>query len=78
MSTAEALLETVERRRLPDPESCRQIRERAGITQTELAEPLGVTGGAVSRWEAGLRTPRGGMASRYADLLWALERRVRS
>ena len=44
-------------KRLPSPERCRAIRERAGITQALLAEELGVTRQAVSAWEAGRAAP---------------------
>lgn len=45
-------------RRLPEPDVRRLLRERAGLTQKELAEALGVSRPAVSRWESGRRTPR--------------------
>lgn len=35
----------------------RTVRERRGITQTELAAALKVTQGAVSQWEAGKVSP---------------------
>lgn len=37
--------------------SFKKMRERAKLTQVELAELLGVTQSAVSNWEAGLNMP---------------------
>jgi transcriptional regulator with XRE-family HTH domain len=34
------------------------MRKRAGLTQRQLAERLGVTHNTVSRWETGERMPR--------------------
>lgn len=53
----EALERARLRRRLPDPQTRRVLRERAGITQTALAEALGVDRATVSRWESGDREP---------------------
>lgn len=50
------------------PQSARIIREgrqRAGLTQQELAEKLGVTTGTVSRYERGAGFPK-------TDILFAL------
>jgi DNA-binding transcriptional regulator YiaG len=57
------------RRRLPEPVMRRLLRERANVTQAELAEALGVARSTVSRWEAGLRGPRGAHADGYSELL---------
>jgi DNA-binding transcriptional regulator YiaG len=38
-----------------DSEEVKRIRRRLGLTQTELAEALGVRRGAVARWENGAR-----------------------
>ena len=56
-------------RRLPEPAIRRLLRERAGLSQAEIAEALGVTSSAVSRWETGRRMPRGARGSAYAELL---------
>lgn len=37
----------------------RQARERAGLTQVQLAERLGVHGNTISGWERGTQEPRG-------------------
>jgi DNA-binding XRE family transcriptional regulator len=39
------------------PEKLRHHRARLGITQSKLAEILGVSFGAVSKWERGLNLP---------------------
>lgn len=57
------------RRDLPEPLVRRLLRERAHLSQAELAEALGVARSTVSRWEAGLRGPRGVKAAAYSDLL---------
>lgn len=57
------------RARLPEPSLRRLIRERAGLTQEELAEALGVTRAALSRWESGRRNPRAANAIAYVDAL---------
>lgn len=44
-------------------------RERAGITQGELAKRMEVTQGAVSQWESGQTRPRSGTLSKLADIL---------
>lgn len=44
-------------------------RERAGITQGELAKRMEVTQGAVSQWEYGQTKPRSGTLSKLADIL---------
>jgi transcriptional regulator with XRE-family HTH domain len=49
--------------------SARAIREGAGLTVSEVARELGVSAGAVSRWERGQRMPRGDVATRWAALL---------
>jgi DNA-binding transcriptional regulator YiaG len=54
---------------LPDPETRRLIRKRAGLSQAAMAEVLGVCPHAVARWEAGLRHPRGEHLERYGALL---------
>lgn len=57
---------------LPPPTIRREIRARAGVTQGQLAQALGVSPPALSRWEAGTRTPRGEHRIEYAQALQAL------
>jgi DNA-binding transcriptional regulator YiaG len=56
-------------RRLAQTGGARAIREGARLSVSELARELDVTPGTVSRWERGLRTPRGAAAERWAKLL---------
>jgi DNA-binding transcriptional regulator YiaG len=71
--TAREVLELAEARRLLRSGEARDIRLRAGLSQTEVARSVGVTAGAVSRWETGSRRPVGEAAVRYARLLADLE-----
>lgn len=50
------------------PENIRACRKSHGLTQERLAEALGVTVGAVSKWEAGLSTPELSLIVDMADL----------
>ena len=55
------------------PDELKEVRSRLGLTQTQLANELGVTLNAVQRWEAGDRPIR-----RVTELaLKTLERRRR-
>lgn len=67
---------------LPSPDDRRRIRERAGLTQQELADELFVSRWTVTRWEkpAGYRNgvrlagrePVGELRKNYSELLRAL------
>ena len=57
------------RRRLPQPAIRRLLRERARLSQREVAQALGVDPPTVSRWESGSRTPSGRFLERYLELL---------
>jgi transcriptional regulator with XRE-family HTH domain len=57
------------RRRLPPPAARRLIRERAGVSQLDVARVVGVTREAVARWELHDRTPRGTNLDRYLETL---------
>lgn len=73
------LIDEVRRARgLPKPPVAKMIRVAAGVSQQRFADELGVHRLTVHRWEQGLRTPRGEMRARYADLLDALQREVAS
>lgn len=52
------------------------IRERAHLSQLEVAAAIGASRSAVSSWEQGRRLPRGDVALRYLYLLRALEHQL--
>jgi predicted transcriptional regulator len=62
------------RKRLPVPDERRRRREAGGLTQSQLAEIVGVSRSTISRYEAGLReAPRDLDAlDRYVQALDAL------
>ena len=49
-------------------ENIKRFRKERGLTQEQLAEALGVTVGAVYKWEAGRSTPEISMLLQLADL----------
>jgi len=51
----------------------RELRERHGLSQRELARALGVDESALSRWETHSRVPREGAAERLYAVLRVLE-----
>ncbi|WP_327129649.1 helix-turn-helix domain-containing protein [Streptomyces sp. NBC_01727] len=59
----------VEEDTLPAPQVRQRLRLAAGLTQTEVAEAIGVKRLAVARWEAGLAQPHRGNRLAYAHLL---------
>jgi DNA-binding transcriptional regulator YiaG len=70
MSAVDELLQrSRDRRALPAPAVRRALREAARISQTDVAEVVGVSQRAVSSWETGDTTPRGAALGRYLDLL---------
>jgi DNA-binding XRE family transcriptional regulator len=71
MTTDDALLLARVRQMLQDG-GARSVRERAGLSQTEVGQVVGVSGAAVSRWEQGTRLPRSETGLRYARLLDSL------
>lgn len=48
-------------------ENIKALRKSRGLTQEQLAEALGVTVGAVSKWESGFTTPELGLIVELAD-----------
>jgi transcriptional regulator with XRE-family HTH domain len=56
-------------RSLPDPALRRLLRERAGLTQGQLASAVGVSRPSVTRWESGIRSPRAPARARYVEVL---------
>ena len=72
IAMADIISELLDLRAMLDNGEARQIRERAGLTSTQLARRLDVSPAAVTRWEQGIRFPRGANARRYARLLQRL------
>lgn len=50
------------------PENIARLRHAAGLTQERLAEALGVSFAAVSKWERGAATPELGLIAEMAEL----------
>jgi len=63
------------RQALPPVEIRRLLRQRVGISQQELADALGVSRPALSRWESGDRSPRGASRLAYSEALQRLAER---
>jgi DNA-binding transcriptional regulator YiaG len=58
---------------LPSPARCRAIREKASLSQEDLARLLGVSRPALTRWESGQRKPFGDNCVRYLSVLERIE-----
>jgi transcriptional regulator with XRE-family HTH domain len=58
---------------LPTPAVRRALRLDSGLAQQDVADALGVHRETVSRWERGIRTPRGALLIAYTDLLRELK-----
>lgn len=69
----ERLLAIREARALAGSGQARALRQRAGLSLSEVAEALGVEGTTVWRWEEGKSTPRSQIAVEYRELLRRLE-----
>jgi len=52
----------------------RAIREQAEVPLKLIADAIGVTEGAVSRWETGSRRPRGENGVKWVQLLQEIQR----
>jgi len=71
----ETLERTLQARRdLPSPATRRTIRERAGVSRSEVAREVGVTAQAVGLWESGQRCPRPKHLQAYVGVLQLLQR----
>jgi transcriptional regulator with XRE-family HTH domain len=73
MSVMEEILAVAQLRADVASGRAREIRERAHLSQADVARALGVDQPTVARWEAG-RAPSRRHATRYAELLWRLDR----
>jgi transcriptional regulator with XRE-family HTH domain len=60
-------------RRAWRPAVARALRREARITLAEVADAIDVSEATISRWETGVRRPRGVHADRYVALLTRLE-----
>jgi transcriptional regulator with XRE-family HTH domain len=67
-----SVAEAAARKFLPEPSTCRAIRQAAGLPLRSIADDLGVTRQAVFQWETGLRRPSGENLTRYLELLASL------
>jgi DNA-binding transcriptional regulator YiaG len=75
--TIDAVMERVRvRRMLPSPDALRVIRQKAGLSQGDVAAVLGVERVTVSTWETGRHTPRGAVLDAYMALLLVLGQRT--
>jgi transcriptional regulator with XRE-family HTH domain len=61
------------RPRALNPELAKAIRVSADVTQSDVANELGVHRVTVARWELGLRRPRGELLDQYLELLHRLQ-----
>ena len=59
---------------LPEPGVRRAIRIASGLTQADLAAVLAVRRPTVSRYESGVREPKGDLRVRYAEALETMRR----
>ena len=70
MDPIENLIAEARRRNSLPPAALRRLlRQRAGLTQAELAQALGVERSAVTRYETGAREPRGAIRLAYIKAL---------
>jgi transcriptional regulator with XRE-family HTH domain len=61
-------------RELPPPAVRRALRIASGLSEQDLAEPVGVSAVSIGRYERGLRTPRGRHLHAYVEVLRVLAR----
>lgn len=72
MDTDNAALALVALRRMCRSGEAREIREKSGLSQAEMAAGIPASRAAVSAWELGTRIPHGEAAERYLALLLTL------
>jgi transcriptional regulator with XRE-family HTH domain len=71
-SIQSALAEHRRRALLPDPSRRRALRRNAGLSQSIVANAIGVTPAMVSRYEAGTSVPRDDVLTKYLHVLTLL------
>jgi DNA-binding transcriptional regulator YiaG len=64
-----ALGEYRRRASLPEPSRRRALRRGVGLSQSVIADAIGVSPPTVSRIEAGISAPRGDVLARYLQIL---------
>lgn len=74
--TPNDLVDLAYARRVAADGTARSIRKRAGLSEAEEGAAVGVAGPTISRWERGVRRPRGVAAIRWARLLRRLDRNL--
>ena len=75
MDTRKAIQEVIaDHPSLPSAGIRRALRERHGLSQRRIAEAVGVSREAITKYEAGDREPRGETRRRYAEALDELAR----
>lgn len=75
MSTSAAIRKAIDDKpQLPDPTIRRALRERAGLSQQEVAAAVGVSRESVTKYEHGERTPTGPRRIAYAQALREMAR----
>lgn len=72
-----SIQEIIKQHTLPTPALRRALREAADVSQSVLADYVGVSRAAISRWESGDRTPRGTNRIAYVAALRELRELVR-
>lgn len=72
MTTRELLL-VAKARRLSQSGEGAEARANAGLSLSEVADAIGLSPSALSRWEHAERTPRGTRAAAWAELISELE-----
>lgn len=73
----ERILERIRMRpALPPPPRRIEIRKKAGLTQEDLGEVLGVSAMSIHYWETGKRLPKPEHAEAYLEVLEALEEQL--
>lgn len=76
--TAQQIVKLHAARRYAATGAGRRIRQCAELSMSDIAKAVDVAESTISRWENGLRVPRGTAAARWAELLADIERATRA